>query len=88
MITLNDLQTIIAGSFFDGNSVIAGIMIYCAVLALVFCTTRKTTYALIIALPVTYVFSMLGILSNDVMILLIIVTVLGLAYTTRDVWKD
>lgn len=88
MITLQDLQTIIAGSFFDGNTIIAGIMIYIGVLALVFCTTKKPTYALIIALPVTYVFSILGILSNDVMILLIIVTVLGLAYTTRDVWRD
>lgn len=88
MITLNDLQTIIAGSFFDGNSVIAGVLIYCAVLAVVFATTKKPTYALIIALPVTYVFSLLGILTNDIMILLIIVTVLGLAYTTRDVWRD
>lgn len=88
MITLNDLQTILATSFFDGNSIIAGIVIYCAVLALVFCTTKKPTYALIIALPVTYVFSLLGILTNDVMILLIIVTVLGLAYTTRSIWRD
>lgn len=88
MITLNDLQTIIAGSFFDGDNIIAGIVIYCAALAVVFASTKKSTYALIIALPVTYVFSLLGILTNDVMILLIIVTVLGLAYTTRDVWRD
>ena len=50
--------------------------------------SKKLSTALIVALPVTYVFSLLGVLSQDLMILLIIVTVLGLAYTTRDVWRD
>lgn len=87
MISLNDLQDIMAQSFFDGNLAIAGIIIFAAVLCLVFALTRNTTYALIISLPVTLIFSMLGILTTDLMILLIIVTVLGLAYTTRDIWR-
>ena len=75
-------------SFFGGDSVIAGIVIYTMVLLVLIVFSKKLSTALIVALPVTYVFSLLGVLSQDLMILLIIVTVLGLAYTTRDVWRD
>lgn len=89
MITLNDLQDLIGNTFLDGNSAVAGIMLYCVVLAIIFALSkRNVTTGLIIALPSTLVFNMLGILPSDVMILLIIVTVLGLAYSTRSVWRD
>jgi len=89
MISLNDLQDLIGNSFFDGNSSIGGIVIYIAVLALMLVLSKKNiNTALILSLPVTLVFTTLGILSSDVSILLIIVTVLGLAYKTREVWRD
>ena len=89
MITLTDLQELIGVSFFDGNDVIGGIVIYTVVLAIVFVLSNKnTTTALILSLPITLVFTTLGVLSSDMMILLIIVTVLGLAYTTRNIWRD
>lgn len=89
MITLTDLQELIGNSFFDGNDVIGGIVIYTVVLAIVFVLSKKnTTTALILSLPITLIFATLGVLSSDMMILLIIVTVLGLAYTTRNIWRD
>lgn len=89
MITLQDLQDLIGNEFFDGSSVIGGIVIFIAVLAVVFVLSKKnTTTALILSLPITLIFSILGILPSDVMILLIIVTVLGLAYVTRNTWRD
>ena len=89
MITLTDLQELLGVSFFDGNDVIGGIVIYTVVLAIVFVLSNKnTTTALILNLPITLVFTTLGVLSSDMMILLIIVTVLGLAYTTRNIWRD
>lgn len=89
MITLNDLQDLIGTSFFDGNTMVSGILIYCVVLAIIFVLSKKNmSMALILTLPTTLVFNQLGILSSDVMILLIIVTVLGLAYSTRSIWRD
>ena len=86
MIEFGDLQEILAEGFFSGNLEIAGILIFAAVLLIIFALTRKVTQALIIALPITLVFSMMGMLTTDFMILLIIITVLGLAYKTKDSW--
>lgn len=88
MISLSDFQDLLATGFLDGNAEIAGILIYVAVLLLVFGLTRKTQQTLIISIPVTLVFSILGVLSTDLMILLIIVTVLALAFGASKIWKD
>ena len=88
MISIQDIQDLIATGFLDGNLPIAGIAMYAVVLIAIFAVSRKTTNTLLISLPVTLVFSMLGILTADIMILMIIVTVLGLAFTTRDIWRS
>ena len=89
MITLNDLQDLIGNSFFDGDPEIGGIVIYVAVLAVLLVLSKKNmNTALILSLPVTLVFTTLGILSSNVSILMIIVTVLGLAYNVRNTWRD
>ena len=88
MISLDQFQSLLGDSFFGGDAVIAGVVIYTVTLLVILVMTKKLTTGLIVALPVTYVFSLLGILSQELMILLIVITVLGLAYTTRDVWRD
>lgn len=88
MLSFTDIQELVSTGFFDGDMQIAGIVMYILVLVAIFALSRKTTQTLIISLPVTLVFSILGILSTDVMILLIIVTVLGLAATAQKVWRD
>ena len=89
MIDLNDLQDLIGSSFFDGDSAIGGIVIYIAVLAAILVLSKKNlNMALILSLPITLIFTSLGVLSSDVSMLMIIVVVMGLAYRMRDVWRD
>lgn len=87
MMNFSDFQEIFATSFLDGDMAIAGILIYAAVMIIIFAATRNTTHSLLISLPITLVFSMLGVLSTDLMILLIIVAVLGLAVSAKDAWR-
>lgn len=87
MLSLNDIQEILAIGFFNNDFTIAGIVIYIGILIGIFALTKNGFQALIIALPVTFIFSVLGILSTDLTMLLIIVVVLGLALSTGKVWK-
>lgn len=87
MMNFSDFQEIFATSFLDGDMAIAGILMYAAVMIIIFAATRNTMHSLLISLPITLVFSMLGVLSTDLMILLIIVTVLGLAVSAKDAWR-
>ena len=88
MVSLQDLQEIISENFFEGDFAIAGMVIYVAVLLILFALTRKTQQTLIIAIPTTLIFTAIGALSVDMMVLLIIVAVLSLAYTSRNAWRD
>ena len=85
---MGNIIQMIANSFFGGDTTIAGIIIYIAVIGIVFSIFRKMAVALIVALPITIIFNTMGILSQDVMILLIIVIVLALAVTARGAFTD
>lgn len=86
MITINDLVDIVAGEFFGGSIEIAGLAIFSIVLGLLFAMTRDVFQTLVLALPVTFIFSTFGFLPNDLVILLIIVAVLGLAMSAKRLW--
>ena len=88
MISFNDFQEILANSFFDGDLQIAGIVMYIGIMLLTIAVSKNTFYALLIGMAATMLFSILGILNTEVTVLLIIVSVLGLAYTSRSVWRD
>lgn len=79
---LNDINSILADVFFNGDTSVMGLVIYTVVLALLFSMKRNIFQSLLLSLPMTLVFAFLGILSTDLTILLIIVTVLGLAITS------
>lgn len=88
MLSIYDLQDLISISFFDGNINVAGMVLYTAVLLVVFALTRKTTQTLIISLPVTLIFAAIGVLSTDLMVMLIVVTVLALAFSASKIWRS
>lgn len=88
MLSLFDVQDLISTSFFDGDLQIAGMCIYVLVLLVILALTRKTAQTLLIAIPVTLIFSALGVLAVDMIVLMILVTILGLAFTVRNVWRD
>lgn len=88
MLDLNDLTQIIADNFTAGNTEIAGMLIFTICLAIVFIFVRKVFAALVISLPMAFIFSTLGIVSQELMILLVIVAVLGLAVTSKKAMGD
>lgn len=86
MITINELVEIVANEFFSGSLDIAGLAIFSVVMGLLFALTRDVFQTLILSLPVTFIFSSFGFLPNDLVILLIIVAVLGLAMSAKRLW--
>lgn len=88
MLSLYDVQELVGTSFFDGDLQIAGLCMYAIVLMVLFALTRKTVHTLLIAIPATLVFAALGVLSTDLMVLLIVVTVLGLGISAKGIWRD
>lgn len=88
MLSLNDIQQIMADSFFNGSMDIAGTVIFIGAILGILAITRNMFYALLTGMGVTLLFSMLGVLSTNIAILMIIVSVLGLAYTSRNIWRD
>lgn len=88
MITIQAIQDLIADTFFGGNLTIAGIVMYSAVLLLVFLLLKDKHTALIISIPLTFVFSILGIVDTNLMLLLLIVAIFGLALQSRKIWRD
>ncbi len=85
MLTISTLQTVLADTFFDGTLVFAGLAIFAVTLAVIMAITKSTFKALIVALPVTLIFSGMGVLSGELMIVLVIIIVLGLALTASKV---
>lgn len=79
MITFTTIQEILAETFFDDNMLIAGLMMYVVFLTLAFFITKNLTAVMVISIPVTLIFASMGILSGDLLIVMIIVTVVGLA---------
>lgn len=88
MLDINDLIQIVADNFTGGNVDIAGMLIFTMVLGLIFVFVRRLAAALIISMPLAFIFSTMGIVSQNMMILLVIVAILGLAFTSRKIWSD
>ena len=88
MLSFNELQDLIANSFFDGSLELAGVMMFLGAIVLIFALTEKPFFALIVGMGVVLMFSIVGVLSTEITVLMIVVSVLGLAYTSRNVWRD
>lgn len=87
MISFNELIELIGNSFFDGSFEIAGVVVYIMAILGVLALTKDVFIALIVGMGITLLFSLMGVLSTEIAILMIIVSVLGLAYTSRNVWS-
>lgn len=74
--------------FFNGDLTLAGLALFAVVIVIIFALTRNVFQSLVIGLVATGIFSYMGILSNDMMILLIIIIVLGLAMSARNAVND
>lgn len=86
MIQFTDIVDLIGQSFFGGNTTMAGIVVLCMILAVIMAFSKSAFATLIIAIPVTLMFTSMSLLPVDVTIIMILVCVLGLAYTARGVF--
>lgn len=85
MLTLTTIQTILSDTFFNGNMVVAGMAMYIIILAVMFAISRNLIAVMLISLPVTLIFASMNILSGDLLIVLILITVIGLGLSARGV---
>lgn len=81
MITFSTIQEILAETFFDNDLQIAGIMMYIIFLTIAFYVTKNLVAVMVVSIPLTLVFASMNILSGDLLIVMIIVIVIGLAIT-------
>lgn len=79
MITFSTIQEVLSETFFDNNMQIAGIMMYIIFLVIAFCVTKNLVAVMVISIPMTLIFASMNILSGDLLIVMIIVIVVGLA---------
>ena len=80
MIDLNQFQSLLADGLFSGNELVAGLVIFVVTLAVIFVVLKQNVFAsLVVAIPVAFIYSMLGILGSEMLLLLIVICVLGLA---------
>lgn len=86
MISLQDLLEMLANAFFEGNTQIAGIVLYMFAVGLVVLlfAQRNLTVAFVLLIPVTLIFTMMGILPEVMTILVVMVLVMGIASKFRD----
>lgn len=79
MITFSTIQEVLAETFFDNNMQIAGMMMYVVFLIIAFVLTKNLIAVMVISIPITLIFASMGILAGDLLIVMIIVLVVGLA---------
>lgn len=86
MISINDFQSLIADSFFMGDAGIAGMVMFACVMCVIFALFGLDNImgAFVMMLPITLIFTAMNILPETMAILLIIVSVIGLATTAKD----
>lgn len=81
MITFTTVQEVLAETFFDNNMTIAGMMMYIIAIGIAFAVTKNVTAVVLISIPITLIFASVGVLTGDILIVMIIVIVIGLAMT-------
>lgn len=87
-LNVNNIIKALADAVFAGNTAIAGIVVYAAILLVIFLLIREPLPVVLISIPVTLILRLLRVLDNDLTILLIIIAVLGLAMLARNMWRD
>lgn len=85
MMQFSDIQFAIAQTFLGGNMTMSGIIMYAVVLALILAITKSPFTALVLGLPITVLFAGLGILSGDMTIIMIVIIVIGLAFSSSKI---
>lgn len=87
MLSLADVQDLISQTFLDGNTALAGVAMFGLVIIAIFGLLRSAFMALLAGMVAALFFTIAGVLPSELAVLMIIVSVLGLAYTARNSWS-
>lgn len=87
MIQFNDFIQIVADSFFDGSLYVGGVVVLVTLLALITAFTKKLTTTMVLGVPIIMIFAYLRVLPDEITLVMLIVIVLGLAYSARGVFR-
>lgn len=87
MMQFADFFDILGDGFFGGNTMLAGLVILTVVLALVFTFTKSAFTMLVIAMPTTLVFSYMRVIPDEMTIILLVIAVVGLAFTSKGAFR-
>lgn len=84
MIGITDLQTLLGDTLFNGNYAAGGLAIFMGAFILLIAFCQKNILMVFLAsLPMIFLFFILGILTQDMMVLLLLVDVIGLGLSAR-----
>lgn len=84
MMNANNFQTLLADVLFNGDTAIAGMVMFAAVMGIVFALTKSDfRVGILVMIPVALIFSSLGILTSELTILLIVIAVVALVAATK-----
>ena len=88
IISPGGITQVIGDALFDGNATIAGVVLFAIILGILFAIIREPLPVVLLGIPIMGVFTLLGLLDMNMVILLIIVTAVGLALIARNMWRD
>lgn len=87
-LTPNDIMDIIATNFFGGDESLASLIVFSIVMIAIFVLVKKMIVGFIVMLPLTLAFTYIGSMPETLMIILIVVSVLGIAISSRKAVGD
>lgn len=87
-ISINDFIQITANNFTGGDYTLAGLVIFSLVILAIFILTRRMFVGFVCMIPLTLVFAYVGAIPSTMMVILIVVSVIGLAISSRKAVGD
>lgn len=87
VISITDLQGLISTTFFDGNAEAAALLMFAVVMLGILALVKRPFLALVVMIPVTVLFNLLGVLPTDLTLIMVVIVVMGLGITSSKAFK-
>lgn len=83
---VSDIQTVLAETMFSGNMTLAGLAIFASVMIVMFAAFSRKNILLPFAamIPITVMFSLMGIVPDSMAIILTLISVLVIAAKAKE----
>ena len=86
MIQFSDIFTILADSFFNGDTAFAGVVVMIAVLCCVMAFSKKLITTLILAVPIVMMFAYMQYIPQEIGLVMLLIISLAIAFESRGVF--